>query len=375
MLKWFFGVTLTSVLLACSDNSVEAPSTQAVAGSGAAEEAVPNLIAPKVVIVTMFEIGADEGDKAGEFQRWKERLSLDTRFAFANSHHDIYMNSKSGVMGIVTGMGTAKSTAAIMALGMDPRFDLSQSYWLVAGISGVDPENATIGSAAWAEYLVDGDLAHEIDPREMPDDWQFGKFPLFTENAMPYSAAAEPVNGEMYQLNTALVDWAYGLTKDMQLPDLPGLEETRALYSEHPAAQAKPQVMKGDQLAGMTFWHGKYMNEWANAWVKYWTKGEGEFVTSAMEDTGTYLSLRYLTKIKRADVNRLLVLRTGSNFSMPPPSKTAAGNLIAENEEYAGLEASLESAFLVGNKVVTEILKNWAEYQHTAPGGDSLQSP
>ena len=30
----------------------------------------------RVVLVTMFEIGEDEGDQAGEFQLWKERRAL-----------------------------------------------------------------------------------------------------------------------------------------------------------------------------------------------------------------------------------------------------------------------------------------------------------
>ena len=27
-----------------------------------------------------------------------------------------------------------------MALGLDPRFDLSKAYWVVAGIAGIDTE-------------------------------------------------------------------------------------------------------------------------------------------------------------------------------------------------------------------------------------------
>lgn len=322
----------------------------------------------KVVVVSMFEIGDDEGDTAGEFQLWKERMDLDTRFAFPNSHHDIYMNMDKGVMGIVTGMGTAKSTSAIMALGLDPRFDFSKAYWLVAGIAGIDPEDASIGSAAWAEHLIDGDLAHEIDSREMPKDWKHGYFPLFSKSVTPMTAYQEPFNGEMYTLNLSLVDWAYELTKDTVLPDMPSLEETRKLYVNHPKAQQKAVVMKGDQLAAMTFWHGAMMNDWANDWVSYWTKGQGEFVTSAMEDTGTYLSLSYLDNIGRVDLDRYLVLRTGSNFTMPPPGITAAQNLMAENEGYAGLQAALESAYLVGSKVVNALLADWGTYETTLPG-------
>ena len=60
-----------------------------------------------------------------------------------------------------------------MALGLDSRLDLSNAYWIIAGIAGIDPEDASIGSAVWSSYLVDGDLDHEIDPREMPSNWDF----------------------------------------------------------------------------------------------------------------------------------------------------------------------------------------------------------
>ena len=132
-------------------------------------------IAVKIVIVTMFEIGELSGDKAGEFQLWKERRNLNQKFPF-HGYKDLYYNEESGILGIVTGIGTARSAAAIMALGMDPRFDLSKSYWLVAGIAGFDPEDASVGSASWSEYQIDGDLSHEIDAREIPDDWEFGYF-------------------------------------------------------------------------------------------------------------------------------------------------------------------------------------------------------
>src|ERR1700726_2388367 len=139
--------------------------------------APPKPVEVKVVVVTMFEIGADSGDAAGEFQLWHERQKLDVRYAFAH-HHDLYFNPKTGVLGMVTGMGSVNSASAVMELGMDPRFDLSHAYWLVAGIAGVDPEDASIGSAAWAPYVVDSDLAHEIDSREIPSGWSTGRFPL-----------------------------------------------------------------------------------------------------------------------------------------------------------------------------------------------------
>lgn len=319
----------------------------------------------KFVVVTMFEIGADEGDKAGEFQLWKERQKLDTRFPFPNSFHDIYMNEETGVLAIVTGIGTSYSAGAAMALGMDPRFDLSKAYWLVAGIAGIDPEDASIGSAAWADYLVDGDLAHEIDAREIPADWETGYFARHTRK--PYDPNKPEPTGEMLQVNPELTEWAFQLTKDIELPDLPGLKESREVYTNHPNARKPPFVLKGDQLAAMTFWHGEIMNDWANKWVDYWTEGKGEFVTSAMEDTGTFLSLSFLHNIGKVDKNRVMVLRTGSNYSMPPPGVTAVESLLAENEGYAGLDAALESAYIVGTAVLDEILGNWDVYKDKIP--------
>jgi purine nucleoside permease len=167
----------------------------------------------KVVVVTMFERGADTGDEPGEFQYWVEREKLDRVYAFPQGYRDLRMN-RQGVLGVVTGVGTAKAAASIMALGLDPRFDLRKAYWVVAGIAGIDPADGSLGSAAWAEWVVDGDLSHEIDAREIPSDWKTGYVPL--RKSKPYELPRRlPDEGEAYHLNSALVDWAYRLTKDV----------------------------------------------------------------------------------------------------------------------------------------------------------------
>lgn len=321
----------------------------------------------KVVVVTMFETGEDTGDDAGEFQRWNERQKLHKVFPAPHMHHDIHMNEKTGVMGIVTGMGTANAAASVMALGLDPRFDLSKAYWLVAGISGFDPADASLGSVAWARFLVDGDLSHEIDAREIPEDWDHGYFPLFSQGPGDKERLSYSL-GEVFELNGNLFEWAYQFTKDMELPDHETLEATRKLYVDYPVGQRKPFVLKGDQLAAMTFWHGEVMNDWANQWVDYWTRGEGNFVSSAMEDTGTFQSLTYLHNAGKVDKNRVMVLRTASNYTLPPPGKSAAEYLLEEqHDSYAGLDAALENAYLVGSAVVNELVANWDKYRDKTP--------
>ena len=171
----------------------------------------------------------------------------------------------------------------------------------------------------------------------------------------------------MFELNPALEAWAYGLTKDVQLADYPSLATARHRYVGMPKAQVPPMVMQGDQLAAMTFWHGRMMNDWAHDWVAYWTGGKGTFVTSAMEETGTFQSLTYLSRIGRADRNRVMVLRAGSNFTMPPPGVSAASNLLREDKGYAGMTAALESLYKTGSVVVDELLAHWDRYEGTPP--------
>ncbi len=319
----------------------------------------------KVVVITMFEAGEDTGDRPGEFQNWVERLPLNETLPFENGYRDLRYNAEKGVLGIVTGIGTAKAAASIMALGTDPRFDLSEAYWLVAGISGVDPNDASVASAIWAEWLVDGDISHEIDAREIPENWKTGYIPLRLSE--PYEQPVPENNeGAVYHLNPELVNWAYEFTKGTDLGDNEVIANFRSLYKGYPNAQKPPQVLKGDQLAALTYWHGELMNDWANDWTNYWTNGEGNFVTSAMEETGTMQSLTFLAKSGKVNLNKVMVLRTASNYTMQYEGITAAESLSGEklsDQGYTAYIPSLNSAYIVGAKVVNEISDNWEEYR------------
>ena len=329
----------------------------------------------KVVVVSMFEIGSDEGDAPGEFQLWKARQKLTTQYPLPHGFHDIYANPDTGVIGMVTGMGIARASAAIMALGLDPRFDLSQAYWLVAGIAGVDPADNTIGSAIWTDYVVDGDLAHQIDAREIPSQWSTGYFPLFThapfENADAVDVNNSP-NGEVYALNLPLAKWAYSLTKDTKLLNNEAMDALRAKYTNSASAKALPNVSMGAHLSASTFWHGEKLNAWANDWVAYWTQGKGNFVTSGMEDSATLQSLSYLDNAGVVNKDRLLILRTASNFTMQPPSLSAAENLKLESsgDGYAAMGAAIEAAYKVGSQVTDYIVTHWETVKDTPPSAE-----
>jgi purine nucleoside permease len=325
----------------------------------------------RVVVVTTFERGADTGDDPGEFQYWVERLPLPDALPFPQGYRHLRYDPASGVLGIVTGEGAERGAASIMALGSDPRFDLSKAYWVVAGIAGVDPQAASVGSAAWANWVVNADLGFEIDARDMPPSWSTGILPF--ERTTPYASPApdaDSIHGqEAYQLDPGLVSWAYQLTAATPLPDDALLQQIRAPYAHFPNARRPPFVLRGDSLCGDRYWVGAQMDAWAERWVSYWTAGRGTFVMTAEEDAGILQSLTFLAQAGRVDVHRVLVLRTASDYAAPGDQGDAASLLASDassHGESAYLE-SLEAAYRVGSPVVKELSAHWDRYAQHAP--------
>lgn len=331
----------------------------------------PRPIAVKVVVVTMFEQGQDTGDVPGELQYWVERDHLDRVYPLAAAYHAVRMNGQ-GEMAVLTGPGTANAAATITALGLDPRFDLRHAYWIVAGIAGATPERASLGSAVWARYVVDGDLAYEIDAREIPEEWTTGYIPL--RKTRPFEEPAAPLDGQVYALNGALADWAFGLTEHVALADTEKLREARRPF-DGAMAQREPFVTMGDEISSSTYWHGRLMDAWASHWVSYFTGGKGTFVTTAMEDTGTLLALKNLARAGRVDGQRVMVLRTVSNYDQQPRGMSAADSLAHQRVgTYSAYLPSLEAAYTVGHTVVKELLEHWQRYERMTFSSGAAES-
>lgn len=327
----------------------------------------------RVVVVTTFEIGNDTGDTPGEFQSWVENLPLPDVLPFPQGYHQLRYNPEKQVLGIVTGEGPSRMASSITALANDRRFDVSHAYWLLAGIAGVDPNVASVGSAVWAPQVVDGDLAYEIDAREIPSDWTTGYVPF--GRSSPFQPPTPPVatdsGANAFTLNAGLVDWAYQLSAgQVQLADDANLQQLRARYTGYPNAQRPPAITKGAVLAAGTFWVGALLNTWAENWVDYWTSGKGVFTTTAEEDAAYMQALTFLSQVQTVDLQRVMVLRGGSDYSAPPPGETAAQLLASEVDAtgYSGFAESLTSTYAAGSAVVNELSGNWQWYRDHVPG-------
>ncbi len=319
----------------------------------------------RTVVVTAFEIGADTGDAAGELQAWASEMPV--TLPFPAGARPLRYDAAKQMLVLSTGVGTNRAAVTTMALGLDPRFDLTRAYWLIAAIAGVNPNVGSIGSAAWIGDLVDTDLGYLIDSREIPADWTTGLVPY--ERARPFEQPVPPANGNLLPLDKPLRDWALALTASTTLPDNDGLRKVRAGFAAYPQALKPPAIMAGDEATGQGFWHGGILNRQTEQWVKYWTGGKGVFVMTGMEDSGVARAIEALGRLGRVDPRRLMVLRTASNYTIPPAGVTAAQSLKGESSVHTGLDASLHAAHVLGRKVVDEIAGDWPRYRDTIPGG------
>ena len=321
-------------------------------------------IKPKVMILTTFEIGADTGDTPGELQYWVEREKLTKKLEVPGLSHPILYND-SGVYAMLTGTCN-RSGLGLMLAGLDPNLDLSKTYFVMAGIAGIDPAAGSVGSAAWAKWIVDADNVNELDRADIPKDWPYGILPYGAsrpnEKPGPRDWSQKPM---AFELDTGLVNWAYRISKNVVLTDTPELKRYRATYVGFPNAQRDPFIFIGDTLGTARYWGGPVLTQWARDWCKLYTDGKARFATTQCEDQNIAYALYLLAKAHRVDPKRYLVLRTASDYSQPPTGGSSIDSLL--NGEESGAKLAFESAYRVGAPVVHALIKDWDKFENELP--------
>lgn len=369
----FFSRQMAACALAGMALALMAPAT-----ASAAEPPVPALpavepIPVKVIVVANFEPGEDTGDAPGEFQLWAEREKLTEVIPIKGALHPLRRNAQ-GLYGMCWGSpGSLVGGVAeqLMALLVDPRFDFSKTYWLFTGISGVDPQVASVGSAAWARWVVQGDTLREFDDREV-GKWPYGLFAIGAKapNSLPDnpdSFAGMTDAGKLsmaVKLNPGLAQWAFDMTRDVPIPDSPELQKARAVWKGFPNAQRPPFVLMGETLGSVRYWHGPSRTQWARDWVKLWTGGKGRFVMTNMESQSLAGAMLIASRQGLVDPDRVLVLRTASNPSTPPPGNDVIASV---GDEGPGQIVAYEANYRVGAPVVHALLDHWSTYRDTIP--------
>jgi purine nucleoside permease len=312
----------------------------------------------KVLIISMFE---------PEAAPWIEPLKLTEKVPVPGllPESPALRCNSDDVCLLLAGMGHANVAASTLAVALDPRFDLRRTYFLIAGIAGIDPAQGTVGSAAWARYLVDFGIAHEIDAREMPKGWKTGYLGIMTK--APGIKPKFEYQTEVAQLDEALLQKALALTRGATLADNDKARAYRKLYPRAPANQP-PKVIQCDTLGGDTWWHGHRLGEHARDWTRLLTDGKATYCTTQQEDNATHNALMRAAAAGKVDLKRLAVLRTGSNFDRPYPGQSAHASLMASTTGGSGgFVPATQNLYNVGGLLVKDIVANWPQWREAVP--------
>ncbi|WP_308937231.1 purine nucleoside permease [Duganella sp. 1411] len=305
-------------------------------------------VAPKVMIVNMF------GGEAAPFIR---DLKLTTTYkvrGLSARYPEVRCNGQD-VCQVTTDMGYSNAAASMTALLYAGGFDLRETYFIVAGIAGINPLRGTVGSTAWADYAVDYSLAHEIDAREMPAGWPSGYFGIFTD--APDKKPKLSYRTEVFQLDPALVTRAYALSKDVALSDSPAAVAYRAGFPSAPANRP-PAVLRCDTASTDTWFGGATLAQRAQDWSALLTDGKAEYCTVQQEDNSTLEALRRGEAAGKVNFRRVLILRAGSDTDRPHPGQSDS-DVLVNYKLQGGFGPAAENLMITARPVIEDIIGHW----------------
>jgi purine nucleoside permease len=328
--------------------SLRAPTLVAALVLAAPALASEPFLAPKVLVVTMFP---------GETKPWLENEALPLKVTLpglTKANPDVAC-SEAGLCVLTTGMGYANAASSIASLVFGERFDLTKTYFIIAGIAGVDPTEGTLGSVHWARFAADAGLLYEIDADGAPPGWDAGLH--------AFDNAREHYGDIVYRLNEDLLQAAYRLSKNVELVDDDAAKAYRAKYPES-AAAAPPKVTICDTISSDTWWFGKRLAAAMMAHAKDVAGGEAKPCTTQQEDNATLTALKRGADAGLIDFNRIAVVRAASDFDREPPGETAAGSILART---GGYPIAVTNAYRAASALVHAIAADWETWKAGPP--------
>jgi purine nucleoside permease len=260
---------------------------------------------------------------------------------------------------ITTGEGEINAAVTISALLFSTNFNLTSTYFLIAGIAGISPEHGTTGSVTFPRFAVQPALQQEIDIRELPRNFSTGYIP---QGSTRPGVFPKTVYGtEVFELDARLVDVAAGFARNARLADSDAAREYRRNYTtadgRYHAATQPPGIVQCDTSTSDVYFAGHILTSTFANTTKALTNGKGVYCTSQQEDNATLEALMRGAKAGLLDFRRIIIMRSGSDFDRPFPGQSALQGLLYS--DHGGFGIAVENLYLAGREVIRGILKGW----------------
>ncbi|EPX70871.1 purine nucleoside transporter [Schizosaccharomyces octosporus yFS286] len=319
-----------------------------------------DVVKPKVMVVSMFAPEAEAW-----LNPWNDLYANNISVPGLNTlFPEVHCNTEQTVCQVTTGEGKSNAASSMTALTLSPKFDLSETFFIISGIAGINPYAASLASVSIAKFAVDVDLVHTIDLRELPKSYQSAGWEIDTDpygNGTSNNEVVYPKSfnyqTNIYQLNNTLIEAALEIVKDVVLQDSEKAAEYRKKY-EQPAAQRAPFILQCDTATSDNYWAGNYMGDFASNITNVLTNYTGHYCTSQQEDSASLTAIKRAADHELTNFNRVLLMRSGSDFDRGTESISALDNLLKDNGHTLGLAAA--NLYHAGRPLVDHIVNNWS---------------
>lgn len=317
-----------------------------------------DIIKPKVFIVTMFE---------PEEKVWTSKINFThniTVLGLSPMYPNVHCTEDFSICHFTTGEGEINAASSVAFLLSSSKFDLSKTYWLLSGIAGGEPTQVTTGSITFAKFAVQIGLQYQIDSRELIDkysSWGAGYIGLGAQD--PYGYPDSAYGTEVFELNEKLRDRALDLAKKSGLQLSVGDQENielRKLFGYSPASEV-PTILGCDVLTSDTYFSGKVLGEYFGNYTKLITNGTATYCATAQEENASLTSFLRVANSGLIDYERIVVLRTISNFARGPPSLENDPVDYFLNHPKGGIDHSLDNLYVGGWPFISDVIEHWED--------------
>jgi purine nucleoside permease len=312
------------------------------------------VIKPKVFIISLFQPEAEVWYGIPEFDLLELNVTVP---GFSAEFPDAHCTADGEICQLVTSMGEINSAITVNSLMHSPLFDLTSTYFMTAGIAGVNPEVATIGSVTFARFAVQVALQHEFDVRDIPGNYTTGYIPIGSTSPSEYPQSI--YGTEVYEVNQNLQQLAANFARNASLNDSAEAVVYRANYISdlYTSARQTPGVFECDVATSDVYYSGRLLGEAFYNYTTLATNGSGVYCTTAQEDNAVLEALLRAARAKLVDFSRIIVMRSASNFDRPWIGGSAINNLLYANQ--GGFGPAIENLYRAGIKVIEGIMEGW----------------
>ncbi|TVY92556.1 Purine nucleoside permease [Lachnellula willkommii] len=300
---------------------------------------------PKVFIINAFSLEAESFYGVPEL----DLLAVNYTIAgLSPLYPEAHCSADGQVCQVTTGESEINAASTISALIYSRVFNLKNTYFLIAGIAGVNPAQATTGSVTFARF--------EFDVRDIGLNFSTGYIAYGTKKPLQYP---QHIYGtEVFEVNDNLRHKAMQLASQASLNDTKAAVAFRKQYDASTPGSQPPALVACDGVTSDNYYSGPTIASAYDAYTTLITNGSAVYCATAQEDSAILGVLLRGAKAGLVDFSRIIVMRTAANFDRAPAGANEYQFFFYQSS--GGFASSVANLHIAGVPIIQGIVDGWA---------------